>query len=70
MLVVASITVHWRDTYGSHSTEIKEKEVLSNIKKWEDEVSWLYHAKVTVILIVKYVIKTFHVQRGVDNIKT
>ena len=27
-------------------------------KKWEDEVSWLYHAKVTVIPIVKYAIKT------------
>ena len=57
------------DTYDSHSTEIKEKEVLSNIKKWEDEVSWLYHAKVTVIPIVKYAIKTFHAQKGVERHK-
>ena len=48
----------------SHSTEIKEKEVLSNIKKWEDEVSWLYHARVTVMPIVKYAMKTFRAQRG------
>ena len=38
-------------------------------KKWEDEVSWLYHAKVTVIPIVKYAIKTFCAQRGVDRHK-
>ena len=27
-------------------------------------MSWLYHAKVTVIPIVKYAIKTFRAQRG------
>ena len=53
----------------SHSTEIKEKEVLSNIKKWEDEVSWLYHTRVTVMPIVKYAIKTFRAQRGVESHK-
>ena len=32
-------------------------------------MSWLYHAKVTVIPIVKYAIKTFRAQRGVERHK-
>ena len=32
-------------------------------------MSWLYHAKVTVIPIVKYEIKTFRAQRGVEKHK-
>ena len=32
-------------------------------------MSWLYHAKVTVIPIVKYAIKTVRAQRGVERYK-